>query len=67
MKNIYPLFLITIILVVSFVLKAQFSREQAIDLVLNQIIVNEHPNIFASYDKILDGQTILPGFNLCNY
>ncbi len=72
MKKLRSLLLIATILVLPFVSKGQFSREQAMDLVLNQILVSDtgHINLYTSYNTIpntsniilLNGQTISPPY-----
>lgn len=52
MIKLHLMFLITSILLLPFISKGQFSREQAIDLVQNQILVNEQPILYASNDII---------------
>jgi len=72
MKKIYSLFLIATILMLPFLLKGQFSKQQAEDLVLNQVLVDDtgYINVYCSFSSIhdtnmiflADGDTIPPPF-----
>jgi hypothetical protein len=61
MAKLRFLLLFVIILQFHFISKGQFTRQQALNLVLNQILVNDtgHIKVYSSYDSIPSGDSLI--------